>query len=182
MNINIDLGNLWEMLSALGTIGAIFVSLWMAAPSRIVIGTLKEEGFTESMHVVNPYDPNSNFIRVCGFNLVNRNDYIYNVKGVFLALKESNNLLPNNIINKRFNKEEKLFILTDKICLKGYSSVTQKVEGKSTCDFIFYRDQLIESMIKQGIEKNKCYISFGYVRLSDGKKIRTKNFNFCIND
>lgn len=30
MNINIDLGNLWEMLSAVGTIGAVILSLVLA--------------------------------------------------------------------------------------------------------------------------------------------------------
>lgn len=29
MNISIDLGNIWEMLSAIGTIGAVIVSLWL---------------------------------------------------------------------------------------------------------------------------------------------------------
>lgn len=30
MNIHVDLGNLWEMLSAVGTIGAVVVSLYLA--------------------------------------------------------------------------------------------------------------------------------------------------------
>ncbi|NQN67335.1 hypothetical protein HPA05_02315 [Streptococcus suis] len=30
MKFNIDLGNLWEMLSAIGTVGAVIISLWLA--------------------------------------------------------------------------------------------------------------------------------------------------------
>lgn len=30
MNFSIDLGNLWEMLSALGTVGVVVISLWLA--------------------------------------------------------------------------------------------------------------------------------------------------------
>lgn len=35
MNIIIDLGNIWEMLSAIGTIGAVVLSLWLSRRNEL---------------------------------------------------------------------------------------------------------------------------------------------------
>ena len=44
MSINLDLGNLWDMLSAIGTVGAVIFSLWLVrkdnkAVIRLMIGS-----------------------------------------------------------------------------------------------------------------------------------------------
>lgn len=52
MEINIDLGNIWEMLSAIGTISAVVVSLWLARRSEKVNLKLDVEGIMETKAIM----------------------------------------------------------------------------------------------------------------------------------
>lgn len=76
LSVNIDFGNVWDALSAIGTVGAVIVSLWIALPSRFEFVTVKLEGFSKPMYV--------NGTKVVNINVFNHSDFVVTVSSVIL--------------------------------------------------------------------------------------------------
>lgn len=60
LNITINLGNIWDALSAIGTVGAVIISLWITLPTKFVFGKVSLKGIkepcTELPHNVMPHE------------------------------------------------------------------------------------------------------------------------------
>lgn len=78
MEIAIDLGNLWEMLSAIGTLGAVIISLWLSSPSKFVLGELKVYGLDTPAHIIG----HENSWEVLHLEYINKSDFSYVITGI----------------------------------------------------------------------------------------------------
>ena len=147
INIDLDLGNVWEMLSAVGTIAAVIVSLWLARRESRIRINYHIEGFDEPMNITS--GSLDKFTRIISFEFYNLGNYqisITSIRAVFLK-KRANSffkyLYPKKLKNRTKITEQ---IFLNDPTLGQYSILPLKVEAKSKSTFIFLYDKLIKSL------------------------------------
>lgn len=157
IDISIDLGNVWEMLSAVGTIGAVVVSLWLAKRESKIRADFHVEGIDEPMNISRKSF--EDLIRIISFKFYNLGNYkmsITSIRAVFL--KKPANFLSKNYFHKSLKKKSKFneIILLNEPKLGQYSSLPLNIEAKSDDSFFF----LFSEFIKSFPSKNNQYILF----------------------
>lgn len=147
INIDLDLGNVWEMLSAVGTIAAVIVSLWLARRESRIRINYHIEGFDEPMNITS--GSLDNFTRIISFEFYNLGNYqisITSIRAIFLK-KRANYFLkylyPKKLRNRTKITEQ---IFLNDSTLGQYSILPLKVEAKSKSTFFFLYDKFIKSL------------------------------------
>lgn len=141
MEISIDLGNIWEMLSAVGTLGAVIISLWLSFPSKFVLGELKVNGLDEPAHIIG----RENFWKVLHIEYSNKSDFSYVITGICVIIN------PKKTWRKKVHgiKYKGTTIFLNNILSIGKPfAPPQKVEPKATITFSYRFDELMEELQK----------------------------------
>ncbi|NSR46070.1 hypothetical protein HRF80_10035, partial [Enterococcus faecalis] len=69
MNISIDLGNFWEMLSGLGTFGAVCLSMWIVRKeSKVKIRLLLKEELKKNKDNHSSFSNGDSLLKICAYN------------------------------------------------------------------------------------------------------------------
>lgn len=147
MNISIDLGNVWEALSAVGTIGAVIISLWLARRDerrKLTVQVYLSYGMKHD----NTFE-NESYISIDTFNEGKRPIIIEEVGFV-----------------KR-KRGRKLTIIDSTIFKQGSSGLNYKVDSNLSAMYILELENIKQSAQREWGEKVKIR---AYVRDSSGKK------------
>jgi len=81
MNISIDLGNVWDFLAAVGTIGATVTAVWLALrkpPKRIAINMIWDY-VTKSVPQIYVYNTSSTSIAIKSIEMFYKSSKIYSL-------------------------------------------------------------------------------------------------------
>ena len=101
--INIDLGNLWEMLSAIGTIGAVIVSLWLVRYENKIKVALEVEGVNQTACIISQ-GGYGEMTRIVTFNIANLSKCTIEISAIgFHVVKKKNKFFVNRILKKEKN-------------------------------------------------------------------------------
>ena len=141
MDINIDFGNIWEALSAVGTIGAVVVSLWLARRD------------TKKKILVNL---SSGIGMGIGSDLCLTLDAV-NISDTHLEIEEVGFFYKKNA--------KKLVIMGTQALVDGSAEIPCRVAPMSKAMFIFNADNIVNSVHN---EWGKNVRIKGYVRDSVG--------------
>lgn len=147
INIDLDLGNLWEMLSAVGTIAAVIVSLWLARRESRIRVKFHVEGFDEPMNITT--GSRNNFTTIISFEFYNLSNYqisITSIRAIFLkkpAIFLNRHFYPKTLKKKPKNNEQ---IFLNEPSLGPYSFLPLEIEAKSNNTFFFLLDKFIKSL------------------------------------
>ncbi|KLA43323.1 hypothetical protein LRP_1503 [Ligilactobacillus ruminis] len=79
-NISIDFDDIWDALSAIGTVGAVVVSLWIDLPSKFEFVCVKLQGIYEPMNIVTRF----NIVRALDLVVSNRSDFAITINSITL--------------------------------------------------------------------------------------------------
>lgn len=141
MEVSIDLGNIWEMLSAIGTLGAVIISLWLSFPSKFVLGELKVNGLDKPAHIIG-YEK---FWKVLHLEYINKSDFSYVITGICVIIN------PKRTWRKRTHgmkyKGTTIF-LNNVLSIGKPFAPPQKVGPKATITFSYRFDELMEELQK----------------------------------
>lgn len=157
INIDLDLGNLWEMLSAVGTIAAVIVSLWLARRESRIRVKFHVEGFDQPMNITT--GSLEIFTTIISFEFYNLSNYqisITSIRAIFLK-KPASFLIRYfypKILKKKPKINEQIFL--NEPTLGPYSYLPLEIESKSNNTFFFLLDKFINSLPND----NKQYILF----------------------
>ena len=153
INIDIDFGNLWEALSAIGTIGAVIVSLWLA----------RKDGKKKFQVVL------KTTIGIRNDNSIDETPYLsidaVNKSNIPLTIEEV------GFINKRDGK--KVTVTNQKFLIDGSNRLPVKTEPYSLAMFVFNQEQLFKELHKKWPQGKKIR---AYVRDSSGKHHFSKHY------
>lgn len=147
MNINIDLGNVWEALSAVGTIGAVIVSLWLAKREEKSILLVKMSlafGITTDDRIVD-----SPFLTIDVFN---DSKYPITIEEVGFVKRKNG---------------DKLTVRNSNEFIEGSSGLNFKTDSKTSAMYVLNRDRIQQLAHQKWGNKVKIR---AYVRDSSGKK------------
>lgn len=157
INIDLDLGNLMEMLSAVGTIAAVIVSLWLARRESRIRVKFHVEGFDQPMNITT--GSLEIFTTIISFEFYNLSNYqisITSIRAIFL--KKPAIFLIRYFYPKMLKKKPKINeqIFLNEPTLGPYSYLPLEIESKSNKTFFFLLDKFINSLPND----NKQYILF----------------------
>ncbi|WKG34447.1 hypothetical protein [Lactococcus lactis] len=125
MNINIDFGNIWEALSAIGTIGAVALSLWLATrEEKVDFSVSLSSGL--GIRYNNSTDDSPYLI----INSLNKSKFPLTVEEVGFC------------IDKKDSK--RLAVIDQRYLGEGSDKIPQKVEPLETARYVFDQDKIIE--------------------------------------
>lgn len=125
MNINIDFGNIWEALSAIGTIGAVALSLWLATrEEKVDFSVSLSSGL--GIRYNNSTDDSPYLI----INSLNKSKFPLTVEEVGFC------------IDKKDSK--RLAVIDQHYLGEGSDKIPQKVEPLETARYVFDQDKIIE--------------------------------------
>lgn len=147
MNISIEFGNIWEALSAVGTIGAVGVSLWLAMREERSIFSVNLKtsfGITKDNSLTN-----APLLSIDAFN-VSRHPLIIEEVG-FVKSKNG----------------EKLVIYDSNIFVDGSNGLNFKTESKASATYTLDLIHIQQATHRQWGDNIKIR---AYVRDSSGKK------------
>lgn len=153
MNINIDLGNLWEALSAIGTIGAVIVSLWLARKDdkkkfQVVLKTSFGIRDDNSMDET-PY---------LSIDAVNKSNIPLTIEEVGFINKKDGN---------------KVTVTDQRTLIQGSNQLPNKTEPYSLAMFVLNHEQILKELHKKWSPGKKVR---AYVRDSSGKYHFSKHY------
>lgn len=125
MNINIDFGNIWEALSAIGTIGAVALSLWLATREGKV-------DFSVSL---------SSALGIRDNNSIADSPYL-----IIKSLNKSKFPLTVEEVGFCIDKKDskRLTVIDQRYLGEGSDKIPQKVEPLETARYVFDQDKIIE--------------------------------------
>ncbi|MCC4119846.1 hypothetical protein [Lactococcus lactis] len=153
MNITIDFGNIWDALSAIGTIGAVIVSLWLAT---------KEEKVNFSVEL-------SSALGIRENNSVDETVYFF-----VEAMNKSKFPLTVEEVGFSYTKKSKrLGLLDQRYLIEGSDTLPTKVESLETAKYIFEQDKVIELAKRTFGENVKIRV---YIRDTTKKTHYSKKF------
>lgn len=157
INIDLDLGNLWEMLSSVGTIAAVIVSLWLAKRESKIRVKFHVEGFDQPLNITT--GSLEKFTTIISFKFYNLSNYqisITSIRAIFL--KKPVCFLIRYFYPKMLKKKTKINeqIFLNEPTLGPYSYLPLEIESKSNNTFFFLLDKFINSLPND----NKQYILF----------------------
>ncbi|MDT2872877.1 hypothetical protein P7H79_05775 [Lactococcus lactis] len=153
MNINIDFGNLWDALSAIGTIGAVIVSLWLAS---------REQKIDFSVEL-------SSALGIRDNDSVDESVYLYaevlNKSKFPLTVEEV------GFYNKK--KSKRIVVLDQRYLVEGSDKIPTKVDTLETAKYIFEQDKIVKLAKKTWGENVKIR---AYVRDTTKKTHYSKKY------
>ncbi|MGN8066463.1 hypothetical protein ACTCUF_07995 [Lactococcus lactis] len=153
MNINIDLGNIWEALSAVGTIGAVIVSLWLARKD----GKKKFQVVLKTSFGIR-YDNSIDERPYLSIDAINKSNIPLTIEEV-------------GFINKKDGK--KVTVTDQRFLIEGSNQLPTKTEPYSLAMFVFNQEQLFKELHKKWSQGEKVR---AYVRDSSGKHHFSKHY------
>ncbi|MGO2228137.1 MAG: hypothetical protein ACTH4I_04520 [Lactococcus cremoris] len=128
MNIIIDLGNVWDALSALGTIGAVGLSLWLAT---------RDEKVDFSVSLSSALGIRDNSIDNLPYLIIeslNKSKFPLTIEEVGFCIDKKD--------------AKKLTVIDHSYLIEGSDKIPQKVEPLETVKYVFEQDKVIESAKK----------------------------------
>lgn len=147
MNINIDLGNIWEALSAIGTTSAVIVSLWLARRDERRKLSVKMM-LTYGIKMDNTIE-NTTFLSIDAFN-------------------EGKQILTIEEVGFVKRKKGKKMVITDSnLFMEGSSGLNFKIEPNSSAMYILERERMQIEVHQRWGGRSRVR---AYVRDSSGKK------------
>lgn len=152
LNIIINLGNIWDALSAIGTVGAVIISLWITLPTKFVFGKVSLKGIKEPCYVRQ--------LRGCTqvFNL-----HVLNQSAFEITV--------NSITFRNVNKKGAWLFATSPIGTELPHNVMPH-----ECASIAYDLKLLQEIIKNGNFDNEGTYQF-LIGTTFGKKFKTKKIS-----
>ncbi|KKW72735.1 isopentenyl-diphosphate delta-isomerase, type 2, fni [Lactococcus cremoris] len=124
MNIIIDLGNVWDALSALGTIGAVGLSLWLATRDEKVdfsVSLSSASGIRDNSRDNLPY---------LIIESLNKSKFPLTIEEVGFCIDKKD--------------AKKLTVIDQSYLIEGSDKIPQKVEPLETAKYVFEQDKVIE--------------------------------------
>ncbi|ARE11962.1 hypothetical protein UC317_1973 [Lactococcus lactis subsp. lactis] len=124
MNIIIDLGNVWDALSALGTIGAVGLSLWLAT---------RDEKVDFSVSLSSALGIRDNSIDNLPYLIIeslNKSKFPLTIEEVGFCIDKKD--------------AKKLTVIDHSYLIEGSDKIPQKVEPLETAKYVFEQDKVIE--------------------------------------
>lgn len=165
-NILIDLGNIWEALSAIGTISAVIISLWLAFPSKFQIGKIILQGVDEPLHLIHLQGAK----RYIGFDFQNNSDFEYQINSVNILIKPKfsfKNYFNKNRIN--YKSEYNYFI---KNSMEQFGRQPFKVKPRDLGNLYYEYNIFLNDVLKDS-KSEECMF---YVKTNTGKIFYSKKF------
>ena len=153
MNININFGNFWDALSAIGTTSAVIVSLWLAKREEKNIFSVKMSwalGITRDNSIADP-----TFLTIDVFN---KSKYSLTIEEVGFVRRKNGN---------------KLAITNSNNFIEGSSGLNFKTDPKGAAMYILEEDYIREKVHQEWGDKVKIR---AYIRDSSGKKHYSKRY------
>jgi hypothetical protein len=124
MNIIIDLGNVWDALSALGTIGAVGLSLWLAT---------RDEKVDFSVSLSSALGIRDNSIDNLPYLIIeslNKSKFPLTIEEVGFCIDKKD--------------AKKLTVIDHSYLIEGSDKIPKKVEPLETAKYVFEQDKVIE--------------------------------------
>lgn len=147
MQIIIDFGNIWEMLSAVGTIAAVIVSLYLSRKENTPIFDIDVLGINKPVNIVNQgslYNKeNPDFKEVISFEIKNHSNYeveISSIKLAFIRKKRLPLFLKNNKWFLSKIKTDKVYAILIDPDLGLFSKLPLRIEAKKKGTFMSKAD------------------------------------------
>ncbi|MEE8882757.1 MAG: hypothetical protein SOI14_06400 [Lactococcus cremoris] len=155
MNIIIDLGNVWDALSALGTIGAVGLSLWLAT---------RDEKVDFSVSLSSALGIRDNSIDNLPYLIIeslNKSKFPLTIEEVGFCIDKKD--------------AKKLTVIDHSYLIEGSDKIPQKVEPLETAKYVFEQDKVIELAKKNwgGNIEIRAYVRDTTKKTHYSKKIKS---------
>ncbi|MGF2004093.1 hypothetical protein ACQUE4_09275 [Lactococcus lactis] len=124
MNIIIDLGNVWDALSALGTIGAVGLSLWLATRDGKVDFSVS---LSSTLGILDNSIDNLPYLII---ESLNKSKFPLTIEEVGFCIDKKD--------------AKKLTVIDQSYLIEGSDKIPQKVEPLETAKYIFEQDKVIK--------------------------------------
>ncbi|MCZ8465841.1 hypothetical protein O8I67_02065 [Streptococcus uberis] len=167
-SININFGNIWDALSAIGTIGAVIVSLWLALPNKFQLGKIILQGVDEPLHLVT-----SNSVkRYIGFDFINNSDFEYEINSVNILIDPK--ISPKNSLKKnklKYKSKYKILVTNN---MESVGKLPLKINPKDIGNIYYNYDIFFNELIEKCNNQEILFC----LRTNTGKYFYSKKFCF----
>lgn len=165
MDIVIDFGNIWDMLSAIGTVGAVVFSLWIVKKDERRKLKLSVNGIDQSMMVFHSSFEKT-YIETVSFECFNYSKFpiVVSSIGVIVYEKPVVKFLNYKFIKKYLKKE--VYFLKPDLSIRDHSSLPRKInemESEHILMRLEYFKESLEEVLMDINENQSLYIDF-YVK------------------
>lgn len=167
MEIIIDFGNIWEMLSAIGTIAAVIVSLYLSRKENTPIIDVDVYGINEPVNIVSQnslyFEENPRVVKVIDFEIKNHSNYEVEISGIKLAFIKKKRLLKimqhNKWVLTKIKTKEVYAVMNDPD-LGLFSKLPLKIEAKKKETFMYGVDNFRKLLDEENKDRDVLVMVF----------------------